>query len=41
MTELEKQMMKAMNGGDLVKIIKKITLPNDDIIDSITWTVSH
>ena len=32
MKELEKQMMKAMNGGDPVKIVKKITLPNGKVI---------
>ena len=32
MKELEQQMMKAMNGGDPVKIVKKITLPNGKII---------
>lgn len=34
MLELEKQMLKSMNGGDPVKIVKKITLPDGEVIEA-------
>ena len=32
MLELERRMMKAMNGGDPIKIVKSIKLPNGETI---------